>query len=653
MKLACLRCKRKKIKCDKEEPVCHQCITAKTECQYVERRQRPRIAQQRVAVHHLNERLELLEQQITRSGTERSPTITVSESGRLSENTTSEDTVPSPKVSLTQGDGQESWIYRMASDVRRNFQSQGTPVSTPTPRIDDAMSSLNDALDDLGKLRIRTNVGKVDLTLSPGEITASIDAFIHLVSNMIVPELLTVPSGDMSILYMLPNIIKSPYVNVEPGIWVLYYNALYFGLQQIRGPTDPVAQGMYLKLLEAVPAWLDSPSDTNMDGYTAALTAWTAINNHDYQLSWRFHCKSCHYIKTKKIDQLDVVPARTFEEEDDRDSLRYLYWHVLSTDTLFRLFYGKPTVVRWVPNKVRPPAVMRSGNMHPSVHQVTMFVVWIRYTLMTAEMLNDIDNCPPTDRNGVIQEKVDDFCVGLENLMVEWKLDSIMKDMSQGELLRYLIADHVMNMYAIIIGFQRLVRPASTSSPIDAIALRAARKVAQITLDFTVEPAPHGTSLETAHYVCLHFISFYPFCAVFSLYEYILACTNPEECEQDVQLLESIGATMAEASVQRADFRPFERTINALNKVSRTIQDERRKAAARSSDPAAGEITNTMPEFDASAFASFLDFPLNFDDTSQPFGFVRALESDFTGRNWHEGWWDAGLDDPMAGLDGT
>lgn len=126
----------------------------------------------------------------------------------------------------------------------------------------------------------------------------------------------------------------------------MYYNALYFGLQQIRGPEDPVAQGMYLKVLESVPAWLDASGSTDLDGHTAALTAWTAINNHDYQLSWKFHCKSCHYIKTNKIDQIDVIPAKTFEEDNKREGMRYLYWHILCTDTLFRLFFGKPTVVR-------------------------------------------------------------------------------------------------------------------------------------------------------------------------------------------------------------------------------------------------------------------------------------------------------------------
>jgi hypothetical protein len=147
------------------------------------------------------------------------------------------------------------------------------------------------------------------------------------------------------------------------------------------------------------------------------------------------------------------------------------------------------------------------------------------------------------------------------------------------------------------------------------------------------------------------FISFYPFCAVFSLYEHILMCTDPEECEQDVQLLESIGAAMSEASDVRADLSPFARTINALNKVSASFQDERRRA--KNADTAVGITAETMPEFDMSAFASFPDLPFNFEDGTQPLGFFRALENDLTARNWHEGWWDAGagLNDSMMNID--
>lgn len=403
----------------------------------------------------------------------------------------------------------------MASDVRRNFQSQTTPVSTPTPRIDDAMHTLNEALDDLGKLRIRTDACKVDLNLSSAEAKACIDAFMSLISNMVVPDVFAIPL-DIELLRVIPDIAKSPYVNIDPGMYLMYYNALYYGLHQIRGAGDPVAQGMYLKVLEAVPAWLDEPGLTDLDGHTAALISWTAITNHDYQLAWKFHCKACQYIKMRRIDQLDVIPAKSFDEEDKRDTWRYLYWQVLATDILFRLFYGKPTVVsgsardevssmaflffltsellthpqvRWTPKKIKAPSIFRQGNMQPSANQVLISVAWIRYTLLTAEIINVVDNASSTDHLEV-EQKVNNFCVQLEDLMVEWNLETLMRTESTPTGIRYLIADHVMNIYAIIIGMQRLIRPTGPSSkPVKEIALRAARNVVQITLAFSVNPS--------------------------------------------------------------------------------------------------------------------------------------------------------------------
>jgi hypothetical protein len=232
----------------------------------------------------------------------------------------------------------------MANVARRSFQT--TPMDPATPRIDNVMSSLNDALEDLGKLKLRADLSasKISLDISVEESRQCIEAFVDLMNNAVVPNIFAV-ALDLNLLRSLPNIINSPYVNIAPGVHVMYYNALNYGLHQIRGPGDALTQKAYLKALEAVPAWLDAPTETEMDGFTAALTAWAAINNLDYQLSWKFHCKSCQFVQSRGIDQLDRAPAKTLEEEDKRGPLRYLYWHILSTDCLFRLFYGKPTVV--------------------------------------------------------------------------------------------------------------------------------------------------------------------------------------------------------------------------------------------------------------------------------------------------------------------
>lgn len=242
--------------------------------------------------------------------------------------------------------GEDLWVYRMANDTKRQFQSRTSPTSAPSPRIDTDMSALNNALEDLGKLRLRGDLvqGKVVLAMTPEEAKECIESFIEMLNALVVPGAFTT-AIDVNLLRSLPHLIDSPYVNIDPGLHVMYFLAMHYGLNQARGPGHALTQTAYLKALEHVPAWLETPTDTDVDGYTAALSAWVAVNNLDYQLAWKFHLKSCHYLKCKGIDNLDAVPARTNEEEERRGSTRFLFWQVLSTDCLFRLFWGKPTMV--------------------------------------------------------------------------------------------------------------------------------------------------------------------------------------------------------------------------------------------------------------------------------------------------------------------
>jgi hypothetical protein len=153
----------------------------------------------------------------------------------------------------------------------------------------------------------------------------------------------------------------------------------------------------------------------------------------------------------------------------------------------------------------------------------------------------------------------------------------------------------------------------------------------------------------------------------------VLACTDPDDCESDIQALEKIGVAMSQTSTQREDSVPFAKTINALNRVSRTLQDERRKATAldrtgdtgynamqESSMPPSSYdtfqdlVANELPDFDMSAF-SLPDYPTNVEGDFQPLGFFRALENDFVARNWQPDWWDlsgGGVGEGMADIPG-
>lgn len=118
-------------------------------------------------------------------------------------------------------------------------------------------------------------------------------------------------------------------------------------------------------------------------------------------------------------------------------------------------------------------------------------MVWIRYTLLTAQIINDIDDCEVVDQDEGIQQKVDDYCTQMQEIMTDWNLESTMREGTSQDLV-YLLADHVMTMYAIIIGVRRLVRRSRAPKSIDTVSLGAARKVTQLVLDFSVDTSIPG-----------------------------------------------------------------------------------------------------------------------------------------------------------------
>jgi hypothetical protein len=305
-------------------------------------------------VTSLSKRLELLERQIVNGGyrSESEPELNQTPStstSAIAPDSSEHDILTSSSLSPgnhVSDNGKDSWVYQMASDTQRQFQTQATPASTPTPQIDTDMSALNDALEDLGKLKSRADLtrGKASLEIQSDEARQCLEVFFETMNTLVLPNLFA-SAVDLDLLRSLPNIIGSPYVVLDPGVHVMYYAGLHEGLTQIRGPGHAMTQAAYLKALEHVPAWLEGSTETDMDVYTAALISWTAITNLDYQLAWRFHLKACYTLKSKGIDVLDVSPASTFEDEEKKDAPRYIFWHILSMDCLFRLFWGKPTTV--------------------------------------------------------------------------------------------------------------------------------------------------------------------------------------------------------------------------------------------------------------------------------------------------------------------
>ena len=83
------------------------------------------------------------------------------------------------------------------------------------------MSALNEALEDLGKLRVRTEALSMDFKISPAEARSCIEGFFTVMSSMIIPGVFANSMIDVGLLRALPEIIDSPFVNVDPSMRVM------------------------------------------------------------------------------------------------------------------------------------------------------------------------------------------------------------------------------------------------------------------------------------------------------------------------------------------------------------------------------------------------------------------------------------------------
>lgn len=91
-----------------------------------------------------------------------------------------------------------------------------------------------------------------------------------MINLLLIPNIFSSCAG-FELLYIMPDIVDSPYVNADPCVRVLYYQALYYGLCKAHGPGNKQSQAAYYKVLESVPEWLSEGTGTMLDVCTASL----------------------------------------------------------------------------------------------------------------------------------------------------------------------------------------------------------------------------------------------------------------------------------------------------------------------------------------------------------------------------------------------
>ncbi|KAL1957006.1 hypothetical protein VTO42DRAFT_6495 [Malbranchea cinnamomea] len=674
IKLSCQRCRQKKIRCDKGDPECGKCKAAGSACTYAQRRQRPRKTEHDDVVSRLSRRLEFLESQfgsvpervLTPRRSRESTVASTTPRGAAPGEDSSADRSPDAHRKES-SDNVSGGFYQMANEARNTtiekLYGQGLLIPTnDSPSVSSAIEDLNGALAVLGSLKLRPEAEQAPGTAdshSPDEARQYIEDALRLIKSAMIG----IPI-DMKLMKALPDVINSSHVHLDPAVKLIYYNLLLWGRSMGSEQSADAAQHNYIRCLQLVPEWYASSRGTLTDLMAAVSTALTAVNCFDYHLAWKFHCEACRLAKKLGLDRSELLQLRASEEGLAKDGIQELLWGILQVDLFFAMIYDKPRAIKVSLQNVDFPNIMSPTVSPPAAGPTIVFIVWTRILFIATEYLDYLETHDEErlQKSELFKQQVNAFCDKIENVLIDWPLMSLMKMSDHKSLNKWLYADTIIGANIFIIVMQRKMLGDQTL--VSEQSLRSGRTV----IDTLIHVSGVDSGKISFQPLQLNLLTFYPFCAFFVLYYHILSCSRPEDCAEDIRALEKVGLVLEYTKSIKSEFVPISNAVNALNRISKIIQENRitlsaGKAHSESSFPQAtlpeqpepGPISmhqqNNICELNLTIGAdvpqsNFLDpttdLSVIFGEEIQPMWYMRAIENEFVGRNWHESWWDIG-----------
>lgn len=114
----------------------------------------------------------------------------------------------------------------------------------------------------------------------------------------------------------------------------------------------------------------------------------------------------------------------------EKERIRSLFWGLVQTDCLFRLFYDKPSVIKGSTDQVHLPSsvfpVSAPSRSQPKAAQSIVNIVWTRIMFITNGFVDFMDNqsCDQRQQPDTLQSQVNYYCDQIKELVNDWAIVS-------------------------------------------------------------------------------------------------------------------------------------------------------------------------------------------------------------------------------------
>ncbi|RAH47362.1 transcription factor domain-containing protein [Aspergillus brunneoviolaceus CBS 621.78] len=569
------------IRCNRADPRCDKCAAAGAQCAYLPRKQRTikrRALHDRDILQEILRRIDRLEdhcrlsQNVTeeaeshRSMSVESETISSSESSA----TDSPASAQSPTgQAIVQGLLARVKDDRIRSRLRSHVFCAIDKIGSrffENPRCMRAMDAAIAGIEQLETTPLDANPPVI-----PKE---TVKKWINQYFNNYQFEGFRIPLEKDFVLAM-PDLIDSPHVQLDATSQIIYYNVLFQSFMldseevEGRGRTVQALCSTCLKLAED---WLGRMQNTTADLFAAFMMMSMTLESCESDLSWKIFKAACPVARALgyfSVDEDRHHPDRrpslagdSQHEEIERNRMRFEFWHILRTESHFRLSFGKPPIIAGGSWAVNFPDPTITGVDHESTRFIQIhFLASMRLTIVTMRYL-DIMATNPDPHTADYNDTMDGLIAEVQKIMSDWNPEELLSS-TTNRIDTWFCVDILFSSYKMLIVFYQSKPSHRDSHRLPYHTVDIARKSLLMSRSLMeATPRPYwGISLILLHQSIPLFVLCYD----------ILGCYERDDIAADVDLITWFDDYVEVASKDRAELKAISLVVREMTRACQEI----------------------------------------------------------------------------------
>ncbi|KAL2864302.1 transcription factor domain-containing protein [Aspergillus lucknowensis] len=498
-RISCTRCQSKKIRCNRAGPPCDKCDVASAECRYLPRKPRiKRQADQKATISDFLQRLERLEDHVrpnsgipSRLDSPRLPSLLSGEprltdvdrggGSRSSSPTTRAVTRRALNGPKKPRHGQ--LLFASCFIHLRNVQS----LFFENERFAKAMEL---ALAEIERLE---DVAEAELATSPPLIPKeTAKKWLHQYYETYHFWGYQLPF-DRQFMMSIPDLLEMPHVQLDSACQIIYYTTLRHGLlldsDNYPGKSR-LLQHLYHKSMSLAETWLGKVQNSPADLCTATFMTSLAMESFNIELSWHMLGRACTIARTLGYffidgnqenapgESLPTPKPIELKTEVAKNRKRFEFWHLVRADCLFRLSFGKPTLIPQGSWAVNFPDLTIDGVGDASTRFIQIhFLASLRLALVVMKYLNLAESETSLDLTE-FDTALDGLIAEVRSISSDWNAEELLST-TMNQLDAWFCLDILFNSSKMLIVLYQAKKCNEGSSPLSDHAVDIARKCLQ------------------------------------------------------------------------------------------------------------------------------------------------------------------------------